>query len=111
MPTTAGPTSLPTECVSRVFQDVLFAGLQAGDPGGAHGRLRAGPQHPEHLEFVRGAAKLARQYGALLIFDEVVTGFRIGLSGAQGFFGVDPGPSPMRPATSQALVRSISQRV
>ena len=45
---------------------------------------------PLSREFVRGAAKLARQYGALLIFDEVVTGFRIGLSGAQGFFGVDP---------------------
>lgn len=45
---------------------------------------------PVSREFVRGAARLARQYGALLIFDEVVTGFRIGPSGAQGFFGVDP---------------------
>ena len=41
-------------------------------------------------EFLPGAAKLARDYGALLVFDEVVTGFRIGLSGAQGYFGVDP---------------------
>ncbi|MEA4964761.1 MAG: aminotransferase class III-fold pyridoxal phosphate-dependent enzyme [Oscillospiraceae bacterium] len=45
---------------------------------------------PVSKEFIRGAARLARQYGALLIFDEVVTGFRIGLSGAQGYFGVDP---------------------
>ena len=45
---------------------------------------------PQSREFVRGAAKLARAYGALLVFDEVVTGFRIGLSGAQGYFGVDP---------------------
>ena len=45
---------------------------------------------PLSREFVRGAAKLARDYGALLVFDEVVTGFRIGLSGAQGYFGVDP---------------------
>lgn len=45
---------------------------------------------PLSREYVRGAARLARQYGALLIFDEVVTGFRIGLSGAQGYFGVDP---------------------
>jgi glutamate-1-semialdehyde 2,1-aminomutase len=29
-------------------------------------------------------------YGALLIFDEVVTGFRLGLSGAQGKYGVTP---------------------
>jgi len=28
--------------------------------------------------------------GALLIFDEVVTGFRLGLQGAQGYFGIDP---------------------
>ncbi len=45
---------------------------------------------PVSKEFIRGAAALARKYGALLIFDEVVTGFRIGLSGAQGYFGVDP---------------------
>ena len=45
---------------------------------------------PLSREFVRGAAKMARDYGALLVFDEVVTGFRIGLSGAQGYFGVDP---------------------
>lgn len=45
---------------------------------------------PVSKEFVTGAAQLARQYGALLIFDEVVTGFRLGPSGAQGYFGVDP---------------------
>jgi glutamate-1-semialdehyde 2,1-aminomutase len=45
---------------------------------------------PVSKEFVRGAAVLAHEYGALLIFDEVVTGFRIGPSGAQGFFDVDP---------------------
>lgn len=28
--------------------------------------------------------------GALLIFDEVITGFRVGLTGAQGLFGIDP---------------------
>ncbi len=39
------------------------------------------------LTFLR---KITREYGALLIFDEVITGFRIGLSGAQGHFGVIP---------------------
>jgi len=34
--------------------------------------------------------RLCDKYGALLIFDEVVTGFRIGLGGAQGYFGVRP---------------------
>lgn len=30
------------------------------------------------------------QSGSLLIFDEVITGFRLGLQGAQGLFGIDP---------------------
>jgi glutamate-1-semialdehyde 2,1-aminomutase len=33
---------------------------------------------------------LCDHYGTLLVFDEVVTGFRIGMSGAQGYFGVTP---------------------
>lgn len=45
---------------------------------------------PVTKAFVRGVERLAHQYGALLVCDEVVTGFRIGLSGAQGYFGIDP---------------------
>jgi glutamate-1-semialdehyde 2,1-aminomutase len=45
---------------------------------------------PVSKEFIRGAERLTHKYGALLIFDEVVTGFRIGTSGAQGYFDVDP---------------------
>lgn len=45
---------------------------------------------PVSKEFVRGAEHLAHRYGALLVFDEVVTGFRLGVHGAQGFFDVDP---------------------
>ena len=45
---------------------------------------------PVTKAFVRGCERLAHEYGALLICDEVVTGFRIGLSGAQGYFGIDP---------------------
>ncbi len=39
------------------------------------------------LEFLR---KITQDNGALLIFDEVITGFRIGLAGAQGRYGVTP---------------------
>ncbi len=45
---------------------------------------------PVSREYIHEVERLAHQYGALLIFDEVVTGFRIGVHGAQGFFGVDP---------------------
>jgi glutamate-1-semialdehyde aminotransferase len=40
--------------------------------------------------FLEGVRELADKYGALLIFDEVVTGFRWSLGGAQERFGVTP---------------------
>ncbi len=45
---------------------------------------------PLDKDFNKGAEALCRKYGALLIFDEVVTAFRIGMAGAQGYFGVSP---------------------
>lgn len=45
---------------------------------------------PVTLDFNAGLRKLCDEFGALLIFDEVVSGFRAGMSGAQGFFGVKP---------------------
>jgi len=50
-----------------------------------------------NMNFVRASAAFAKrcrelctQYGALLVFDEVMTGFRVGLRGAQGVLGVTP---------------------
>lgn len=45
---------------------------------------------PVSREYNTGVRSLCDQYGALLIFDEVVTGFRVGLAGAQGYFNVVP---------------------
>jgi glutamate-1-semialdehyde 2,1-aminomutase len=45
---------------------------------------------PVSFDFNKGVESLCRKYGALLVFDEVVTGFRMGMSGAQGYFGVSP---------------------
>ncbi|MDC7234089.1 MAG: aminotransferase class III-fold pyridoxal phosphate-dependent enzyme [Spirochaetales bacterium] len=45
---------------------------------------------PIPREYPAQVRKLCDKYGALLIFDEVVTGFRLGMSGAQGYFGVTP---------------------
>lgn len=41
-------------------------------------------------EFLPGLRRLCDAHGALLIFDEVITGFRIGLGGAQAHYGVVP---------------------
>jgi len=40
--------------------------------------------------FLEGLRSLCSFYGSALIFDEVITGFRLGMSGAQGYFGVTP---------------------
>ena len=45
---------------------------------------------PLDFDFNKGVERLCRKYGALLVFDEVVTGFRMGMAGAQGYFGVSP---------------------
>lgn len=45
---------------------------------------------PPQDGFLEQVRDLARSHGALLIFDEIVTGFRFGLGGAQEFFGVTP---------------------
>jgi glutamate-1-semialdehyde 2,1-aminomutase len=42
---------------------------------------------PGFLETLR---EQCTRHGALLIFDEVMTGFRVGLTGAQGMFGITP---------------------
>jgi len=39
-------------------------------------------------EFLRRIRELCTRHGAVLIFDEVMTGFRVGLHGAQGLYGV-----------------------
>ena len=41
-------------------------------------------------DFLKGLRELTKTFNTLLIFDEVITGFRLGLSGAQGYFGVIP---------------------
>jgi len=42
------------------------------------------------LDFLKALREETERAGALLIFDEVITGFRLGLSGAQGRFGIRP---------------------
>lgn len=41
-------------------------------------------------EFLQGLRDITAKYGALLIFDEVITGFRLARGGAQEYFGIMP---------------------
>ena len=41
-------------------------------------------------EFLKAMRELTAKHGAVLIFDEVMTGFRVGLKSAQGLFGITP---------------------
>jgi len=45
---------------------------------------------PPKEGFLQGLRKLCDDYGGLLIFDEVMTGFRVALGGAQAYYGVKP---------------------
>lgn len=51
--------------------------------------LNAEPVYPKP-GFLEGLRELTTKYGIVLIFDEVITGFRLSLGGAQKYFGVTP---------------------
>jgi len=46
--------------------------------------------HPVTRDFNAQVRELCDEFGTLLVFDEVVTGFRLGMGGAQGYYGVTP---------------------
>lgn len=45
---------------------------------------------PPEPGFLEGLRSICDEYNALLIFDEVITGFRLGIAGAQGYYGIKP---------------------
>ena len=45
---------------------------------------------PPKNDFLQGLRKLCDQYGAVFIIDEVMTGFRVALGGAQRYYNVTP---------------------
>jgi glutamate-1-semialdehyde 2,1-aminomutase len=52
--------------------------------------LGAGGMIPAKKDFLKGLREYCNETGSLLIFDEVITGFRLGLNGAQGYYDVEP---------------------
>ena len=52
--------------------------------------LGAGGCIPADRDYLKGLRELADRTGALLAFDEIITGYRLALGGAQEWFGVKP---------------------
>ncbi len=97
LPASAGVTAGQTGDTITVPYNDLAAVAAAFD---AHGSTLAavivepvagnmGLVLPE-ADFLPGLRRITSQHGALLIFDEVMTGFRVALGGAQAHFGVTP---------------------
>jgi glutamate-1-semialdehyde 2,1-aminomutase len=80
-------TTLPINDIS-VVEEVLRADDVAAvilEPTGAH--MGQWPVRPSFLSELR---ELTERLGVVLIFDEVVTGFRTSKGGAQGYYGITP---------------------
>ena len=45
---------------------------------------------PPNAGYLAGLREICNQYGSLLLFDEVITGFRVAYGGAQELFGIQP---------------------
>ncbi len=52
--------------------------------------MGAGGVLPADLEYLKALREQCDKIGALLIFDEIITGFRLALGGAQEYYGVQP---------------------
>ncbi len=97
IPTSAGvPESYASETLVADFNDLAsvqqyfdanpdaIAGVIVEPVAGNMGVV------PPTEGFLEGLRRLTSQFGSLLIFDEVITGFRLGYGGAQTLFGVSP---------------------
>ncbi len=58
-------------------------------------------------EYPRALRKLADEYGVILIFDEVLTGFRLSIGGAQEYFGVRPDLTSFAKAVANGFPLSV----
>ncbi len=70
--------------------------------------------HPNHQEmqipepgFLEGVKDIAHKYGAVLIYDEIRTGFRVSMGGAQKYYGVTPDISVLGKAIANGYPISV----
>lgn len=70
--------------------------------------------HPNHQEmqipkpgFLEGVREIADRYGAVLVYDEIRTGFRLSMGGAQKLYGVTPDVSVLGKAIANGYPISV----
>jgi len=93
--------SMPTRAlgVPRAYSDLIHS-VPYNDLAAMEAALKAQPTAAVILEpmtttwpdpgYLEGVKALAQKHGAVLVFDEMVTGFRFAKGGAQEYFGVTP---------------------
>jgi glutamate-1-semialdehyde 2,1-aminomutase len=97
VPTSPGvPAGLADLTLTLPYNDLAAAEALFGEYGAdiagliiepVAGNMNCIPPRPGYLQ---GLRELCRKHGALLIFDEVMTGFRVALGGAQALYGITP---------------------
>jgi glutamate-1-semialdehyde 2,1-aminomutase len=78
------PVNDPAALERGLAQDPQIACVILEPTGGHFGQV------PVRGEFLRSVRELTAKHGCLLIFDEVISGFRVHPGGAQGYYGVKP---------------------
>jgi len=90
------PAALAEHTVTLPYNDIEAVKEAFGHIGGqvaciivepVAGNMNCIPPVPGFLE---GLREVCDEYGSVLIFDEVMTGFRVSLGGAQGHYGIKP---------------------
>ena len=97
VPTSPGvPAALAEHTITLNYNDIAQVEEAFARVGGqiacvivepVAGNMNCIPPKPGFLE---GLRRVCDNYGAVLIFDEVMTGFRVALGGAQAFYGITP---------------------
>ncbi len=97
LPASAGvPASWTTDTLSVPYNDLAAAEQAFARYPGEIAAIIVEPVAgnmgvvPSASGFLAGLRALASAHGSILIFDEVITGFRVGPGGAQGKFGIRP---------------------